>query len=172
MKKIVGLLGLCLAAVGMLMTANSCQKDDKNDEDSVNLLTINGKAEPFDEVYIYGPVDEPDDGIGFYPVSGEKVLLNIELAETLIGKKIDLSVLDVYSGQAGHWRHYVSLFSEEEEWLDLSWGNDDDDTVLAEKGSYLLVKKNGDNDYIIDLYCKSRGYELKFYYNGICRTYE
>lgn len=168
MKKELTFLGVCLAAFVALMTFNSCEK--VNDGKFNNSLIVNGEIVPFDGVDI--DFDDATDGISIVPGIAEDYSLGsliIQFAESLVGKRVDLSELDVYADTiALHYVHYVYFYKEEEdEHLTLSWGADFD-TVLADKGSYVLVKDLGDSRFQIEMYCKSVGYEVEFFYRGLC----
>ena len=159
---------ICLTAIIAMITFNSCNKEI-NDEYK-NQLTINGENVSFKSISI--EYDDKNDGVTIVPDIGENYPLGslvIQFSQSLIGTKIDLSILDVYAETiALHYVHSVYFDKEdEEEHFYLTWGGDFE-TELADKGSYIYVQDLGESDYQIDMYCKSKGYEVKLYYKGRC----
>ena len=166
MKKTLNNLVLCLAAIVVMIAIGSCRK--VNDREYNNLLTINGETVPLESIAM--DFDDEIDGVTILPGIAEDYPLGsliIQFATSLIGTKVDLSVMDVYAPTiATHYVHSV-YFKKDDEYIYLSWGADFD-TTLADVGSYILVKDLGDSNYQIDMYCKSNGYEVELHYHGHC----
>ena len=125
---------------------------------------------PFESVAV--DFDEENDGVTIGPRIPEDYPMGsliIQFAGSLIGTRVDLSVLDKYAPViATHYVHSVYFYKEEEdEHYYLTWGADFD-TILADEGSFVSVKKLGDSSYQIDMYCKSNSYEIELHYKGLC----
>lgn len=168
MKIRLNFLSFCLTAILAMMAFNSCQKE--NGGEYKNLLTINGENVPFESVAV--DFDEENDGVTIVPRIPEDYPMGsliIQFAGSLIGTRVDLSVIDKYAPViATHYVHSVYFYKEEEdEHYYLTWGADFD-TILADEGSFVSVKKLGDSSYQIDMYCKSNSYEIELHYKGMC----
>ena len=113
MKIRLNFLSFCLTAILAMMAFNSCQKE--NGGEYKNLLTINGENVPFESVAV--DFDEENDGVTIVPRIPEDYPMGsliIQFAGSLIGTRVDLSVLDKYAPViATHYVHSVYFYKEE-----------------------------------------------------------
>lgn len=159
MKRILKSLTMLAACVMSAMFV-SCSKDNPAGK---GKLVINGTEYDFDKV-IVDYRDPSVDGIRFIVKDFNVKVLEIEMAQSHLGKTLDLTQLDPYVDDPDvHYKYRIVSEPESEVKL---WGGSGG-TTLADTGT-LYVAKRGAMKFEFKLHYSINGSEVSFEYKGNC----